>query len=275
MLTLAIDGREYTCEGGYNELSQRRLVGLMRIESSSLSEGQKLWKRICYLLQLTGKQQRELATVPAAVLHDIATREDCLGWVRQTEALLQEYTMHGFWHRGVYYVGPPKRLLRINASELVLVHSLFSQYHHSKNDEHLAHLLAVLYRPLNPLWWLRIFDGEWTGDKRLPLNDWTLVRRTRRFKKLDPALTMATVKQLTSALQMFEQRFKRVFKKGKDNGTANPAAWVNLLFAMSGGAFGDFTKTEKTDCSLVFMKIEFDMQQQEEMERMRTKKTKR
>jgi hypothetical protein len=79
--------------------------------------------------------------------------------------------------------------------------------------------MALLYRPINPLWWLNAWREEWTGDKRLPLNDWSLQRRAKAFKKLDVAVVMAAVKQLSGALQMFESRFKKVFTRGKNEKT--------------------------------------------------------
>ena len=273
MLTLVVDGKEYTCEANWNELSQERMLGLMRLEYAHDNVGAKLWSRVCYMLRLNAKQKKELAKLPPVALHDIATRPDCLGWINMDDALLEEYTLKGFWHRGLYYCGPPKRMLRIAAKELVMVHTYFGLYHRTKEQEHLTQVMALLYRPINPLWWLNAWREEWTGDKRLPLNDWSLQRRAKAFKKLDVALVMAAVKQLSGALQMFESRFKKVFTRGKNENTQGAGGWVNLLFALSGGAFGNFKETENTDAQLLFMKIQYDMEQHElQMQELKKKK---
>jgi hypothetical protein len=48
---------------------------------------------------------------------------------------------------------------------------------------------------------------------------------------------------------------------------------VNLLFALSGGAFGNFKETENTDAQLLFMKIQYDMEQHElQMQELKKKK---
>lgn len=166
-------------------------------------------------------------------------------------------------------------MLRIPAKELVMVHTYFSLYHRSQNPEHLQQLMALLYRPINPLWWLNMWSPEWTGDKRLALNDWTLQRRANRMAKVNPALTMAVVKQLSSALQLFEKRHKRIFAKGKKEGKDSAGGWVNLLFALSGGAFGNFKETENTDAALLFMKIEYDMEQHELQQKLLNDKKKK
>lgn len=94
MLELVIDRETYTCEGGWNELSRSRMLKLLRMENTYHTEGKRLWARILFLLQPNKKQLRQLAALPPAVLHDIATKPECLGWVTQDDALLEEYTIN-------------------------------------------------------------------------------------------------------------------------------------------------------------------------------------
>lgn len=267
MLELKIDDMVYECEGSWNELNQKRLLQLMKILSSPGAEGTRMWKVVCLLLKLKGKRKNQFTKqVPPEVVYEICQKPEILGWIKQQDALLTNYTVRGFWHRGIYYIGPPQKMLRINMEEMVGTRTAFTDWVRRKNDRSLDNTIAILYRPINPLWWLNLYSPEWNGDKRLPLNDWTLKLRSRRFSKLNNALRTAITKQYSSALQDFEKRFPRTFRKGDDSaGGENPRAWVNLLFAMSGQIFGTKRQTERTDCTEVFIKLEQDIEQNEKL----------
>jgi hypothetical protein len=265
MLQLIVDGVEYNCEGSWNDFTKKRLLRVMRAMLQPGTEGMRMMHTICAMLGLkTGwrvwfsKRSRQFWKTPPAYIQHIATEPDCLGWLRDEHAVLSEYVIRGFWHRGIYYQGPPKRMLRIPMAELVQSRESLVLYKYYNKPQFLADLIATLYRPPNPLWWFKQWGKDWTGDKRMPLNDYTYTKRKKRFATLPPELVSAICKQYSSALQLFQQQYPKVFKAGtKEN--ARGRGWVDLLFSMSGGIFGTLRDTEMADCAEVFIKLEMDI----------------
>ena len=273
MLQLVVDGVEYNCEGSWNDFTKKRLLLVMRAMIHPGTEGMRMMHTICAMLGLkTGwrvwfsKRSRQFWKTPPAYIQHIATEPDCLGWLRDEHAVLSEYVIRGFWFRGIYYQGPPKRMLRIPMVELVQSRESMVLYKYYQKNQFLQEVVATLYRPYNPLWFLKRWNPDWTGDKRMPLNDYTYQRRKKRFGKLPPELVTAISKQYSSALQVFEKQHPRVFKTGS-NENARGRAWVDLLFSMSGGIFGTLRETEMTDCAEIFIKLEMDIEQNEKLKR--------
>jgi hypothetical protein len=263
MLELKLDNNVYECEGNWNELSRRKLLALMEVLATPATEGTRMLGICSQMLQLKGNRLKKfIKQTPPIWIHHLCTDEQCLGWIRDQGELLTEYTLRSFVHRGIPYQGPPKRMLRVPLVEMIATRMAFKRYCDNKKAEALDELVAILYRPINPFWWFKIWNKRWTGDKRLPLNDWTLKRRVKRFAKLAPAIKLAILKQYTGALQQFEDQYPMVFKKtGEGGGGEDKRGWINLMFAMSGGIFGTLEQTEGTDSTEVFMKLEFDIKE--------------
>jgi hypothetical protein len=274
MLELKIDDKLYECEANWNQFSRKRLMQVMKVISAPGNEGMRMWKLVCVMLKLKGKAKNHFTkTVPSEVVHNMIQDKEIFGWIKSPEELLTEYTVRGFWHKGMYYIGPPTKMLRIAMEEMVGTRTAFADWTRKGNSRSLDNTIAILYRPINPLWWLKINSPEWNGDKRMPLNDWGLKRRSRKFAKLPPYLRTAITKQYSSALQDFEKRFPRTFRKTEGGGDGdNPRAWVNLLFAMSGQIFGTKRQTELTDCTEVFIKLEQDIEQSEKIKDLSKRK---
>lgn len=261
MLELKIDTDTYTCEGHWNELSRKRLLGLMGILAQPIMEGKRMLHIATFMLNLRKKREvrKFVYKTPVRWVHHICTAPECLGWVRAEGELLTTYVLRHFWHRYIYYSGPPKRMLHIPLEEMVYCRMALMRYHKLRTDAAVCEIVATLYRPINPLWWVKVWSKEWNGDKRLPLNEYTLRRRARRMAKLSPAVKLAVLKQFTGAIAVMEEQHPLVFKKGDGEAGENPKLWVELLFTMSGGIFGNKRQTELTACTEVFMKMEQDI----------------
>lgn len=63
--------------------------------------------------------------------------------------------------------GPEAALSDATFCEYRLAHGYYAAYQNSKSEEDLNRLIAVLYRPGRPLWWLRRFLPGFDGQKRV------------------------------------------------------------------------------------------------------------
>lgn len=275
-MILEIDGIDYPVEGAWNELSRKRLVGLCRALITAPHREAQWLSGMCYLLRLKArrlfvdKRMRQIMELAPEYKYDILKSPEMLGWLEEPEGLTN-YTIPHFWFRGKLYMGPPKRMMRIPIIEMVGSRLALRRYFKNETPESLDEMLAILFRPLNPFWIFKINAQGWTGDKRVPLNDYTTQRRAKKFRALDPALKVAILKQYRGALAEFEKRHASVFQAGEDEDEEprddGGRGWINLLFDLSGGIYGDKPKTEQADCGEVFLKIAHDMAKAAETER--------
>jgi hypothetical protein len=272
MLELKINDHIYHCEGNWNELSRRRLLQVCKAITSPGNEGRRMLLVVKTLLRLyTGKMgilhnpSRKIWNLQPAWIQHIAAEKECLGWIRDEKEILTKYTIKNFWHWGIYYIGPPKRMMRIKMVELVATRQAMVRYKKTGDNQYAAQAIAILYRPINPLWWLKIWNKDWTGDKRMPLNDYTLQKRKKNLLSIDVAVMTAILKQYSGALAQFESRYPNVFATGS-NENSDGSGWVDILFNMSGGIFGNLRQTEETDSSEIFLKLEMDIVQNQKQQ---------
>ena len=269
MLTLKLDETEFTCEANWDQLSKERLLGLMRVLSEPGHPGKRMWAVVRYMLKLkhgTGAVKDDKTAValnlPAIWVHHIYADPECLGWINEESRKLTEYLVQGFRHRGRYYTGPPKRIMRIPIVEYVVIVISLIQYKKTGKIDAIDEVIATLYRPVNPLSIFGRWRGAWNGDRRMPLNDFTTKRRKKRFATLDVALKMAILKQVSGGVKLLEEKYPLVFAQTEEsNGSDDGRGLLNLLFAMSNGVFGDLRKTEMADTTEVFMKLEMDIKE--------------
>jgi hypothetical protein len=277
-MILEIDGVDYKVEGGWNELSRSRLIGLCRALITAPHREAQWLSGMCFLLRLkvrrfiVQKRMRQIMALAPEYKYDLVRDPEMLGWMQEPDQLTA-YTISKFWFMGKLYMGPPKRMMRIPIIEMVGSRLALRRYFKNQTAESMDEMLAILFRPINPLWILKINAQGWTGDKRVALNDYTTQRRAKRFRKLDPALKLAILKQYSGALTEFEKRHKLVFDAGRDEDDEETPkddggrSWINLLFDLSGGIYGDKRHTEQADSGEVFLKIAHDMQRNADMER--------
>jgi hypothetical protein len=277
-MILEIDGIDYKVEGGWNELSRTRLIGLCRALIAAPHKEAQWLSGMCYLLRLkvrrfiVHKRMRQIMELAPEYKYDLVRDPEMLGWMQEPDQLTA-YTITNFWFRGKLYVGPPKRMMRIPIIEMVGSRLALRRYFKNQTPESMDEMLAILFRPINPFWIFKINAQGWTGDKRVALNDFTTQRRAKRFRHLDPALKLAILKQYSGALAEFEKRHKVVFDAGRDEDDDEAPkddggrSWINLLFDLSGGIYGDKRHTEQADSGEVFLKIAHDMQRAADMER--------
>ncbi len=254
----------YVVEAAWNELTRKRLIGLCRILAQKVEEADRQIAMIAYLLRLRRwfgyffKQTRVIINLPPFYKNDLVRNPALMGFV-YGKADLTDYKIKGFWHRGRYYVGPPTKMLRIAIVELLNGLNCRSNYAATMDNKHLDILIATLYRPANPLAFLKILKTGWNGDRRMPLNQVGVDKRARVFKRLDDGLRLAIFLQFTAAAEVFEKQFPYVFKQTDGQSLQNAKVFAQMLFSMSNGIFGTLQQTELVDCWEVFAKLDMDI----------------
>lgn len=263
MLELSIDNTKYTCEGSYNELSRKRIYGLMKMLCTGRITGQKMMEIVLYMLKPKrySEEMKTLLKTPPEWVHHICQESEILGWIFDENSLLTKYVVRGFWHKGTYYIGPPKRMMRISGLEYVATREAFARWKKTNNEAYLNDVIAILYRPINIFWWLKKWDSTWTGDKRLALNDYTKVKRSKAIATM-PAWVKATIaKQYAGGLKEFETKYPLIYKANSGGSAEDGSKWTDLIFVMSGGIFGTLRQTEEADVTELHIKMEADIKQ--------------
>ena len=140
-------------------------------------------------------------------------------------------------HRFHTYYGPSDRMLHCTFGEFTKAHSRLDQYYKTKDEKVLDEIVAILYRPKKSAWWIRRHYAS-TKDPRRKLHDLSLVKRTRAFKTLDPAIKYSVLLFFTGVLNSLPGQFPNVFRKREDAGDNN-YGWVPLVISLADGKTDD------------------------------------
>jgi hypothetical protein len=264
----------YLVPESWNALGKRAYLKVCGILSSTESDARKDVKLLKYLMGIKlwfanwDARSRNIIKLPALYKQTLLYDKACLGWLREN-ASVSDYKVRGFWHRGKYYVGPPERMLAITGIELVSIRTFLIAYRQTKDSKYVDMMVATIFRPKNLLWWLQRNRYAYNGDKRMPLNQYSMERRAAKFEKLHGKYKMAIFLQITGASEAFEAQYKYVFGRVAEGQPQNIKAWMELLFELSGGKFGNYNETEKTDADTLFSYLDYSIKKHREDERRR------
>ncbi len=260
MKNITINDIEFTIPTSYNDLDEKEF-GLICQLLANNTPGNQL-KTLFYLLKLqlfnwrNRKRNQVIKLLNAEWIHTLLTDNTLLGWILE-EPKLTKYFIQSFWCRGIYYVGPSKRILNISASEFVFAYTFYKQYSQTKDVKALNSLIAVLYRPLNPFYLLNAFSYGFTGDQRISLNTFLFEKRIKRFSRLPDHLKLGIFMQFSSAWAQFETKkeYEYVFRKvGDSNVKEDPFVWEKIMMKMAEqGTFGAYNDVQKMDKDRFFL----------------------
>lgn len=261
MKQFTINDLEFSIPEGYQDLKQKDFRKICQLLATNTPEVQLI--TLYYFLKLRWwsfkrrKHTQVVKLLSADWVHTLLTDSKFLGWIF-TSTPIKQYFISKFWHRGMLYVGPPKNILKINASEFVFAYTFFKQYSANKNEKHIDQLIAVLYREPNVLFFLKIFSYGYSGDKRLALNNYLFERRIKRISSLPADIKLGIFMQFASAWEQFEKReeYKYIFQKTaeSDNKKDDPFLWEKIMMKMAeGGTFGNYNEVQLMDKDRFFL----------------------
>ena len=245
---------------GYDELSKKDFKVVCKLLVNNTADNQLIGLFYFLKVRLWNWRQRKknaiIKMLDANWIHTLMVDTSFLGWMIAPPKITK-YFISSFWCGGIYYTGPPKKILNITASEMVFAYTFFKQYSQTSEEATLNRLLAVLYRPMNPLSILRSFAYGYNGDKRMPLNTYLFEKRVTRFAKLPMHTKMGIFLQFSSAWAQLEKQkaYEYVFNSvQKSNAKEDPFVWEKIMMKMAeSGVFGNYNEVQKMDKDRFFL----------------------
>lgn len=263
MKQITINEFEFTIPNNYQELNKKQLLLVGELIANNTAENQlKVLYTLLGLNKWTWKTRKHwklILTLDSVWLHTLLTNVDLLGWI-WSNTQIKEYQIKSFWYKGIKYHGPNGNILNTNASEIVFGYKFYKNYSIDQKEAFLNRLIALLYRPYNPLSILKQFTYGYTGDVRMPLNGYFFNKRIERLSKMPKALKTIIFLQFASAWDEFQKRDvnKLIFPKVQmdTKGKEDPMAWEKIMLRMAeSGVFGTYNEVEKMDKDRFFMNM--------------------
>lgn len=282
MNSLVIWGREYKTPQHYNELTREQLLQVCRLliiwETNLAMQVPIITKQDIELRLLQvllgvkrgflfhGKKAKTFYRLSPAAVRALINDPAVMSWIFEP-AQLSRNTLSKFSYRGVRYYGPQDSMVNIEVGELIEALLYFGAYTETQrnkqpNDELLNKLIAVLYRPQRLFYALERLHPNHQQDRRRKGNTIDFNRRAKRFNGLDQHIKLAIFLQFEGSFAAFSKRFPKCFSK--KSGKSENGQWIKLLMAMSGDIFGNYEQTQKTNAYTFFMKVEQNIQMNEE-----------
>jgi hypothetical protein len=263
MKTITINDMPFIIPEAYNELTPRQLRAVGKLIAFSNADAQL--NAIYALLDIRvlrwkdRKKRKVISRLGGEWLHTLLTNNTIFGWLFG-KAKLINYPIRSFWMRGIKYHGPHGDILNTNASEVVFAYTFFKQYSKTQKAEYLDRIVALLYRPYNPMSLIKRFTYGYTGDVRMPLNGYFFEKRVKRVAKLSADVKSIIFLQWASAWESFQDRdsLKLVFPKieADPNAKEDPYVWEKLMMRMAESqVFGSYKEVELMEKDRFFMNM--------------------
>lgn len=262
MKEISIQDKAFIIPENYNELTLNQLKKVCRlhIDNSPLNQLDSLY----YLLGIRWysisdlKKWNMVRRLPAEWLHTLLTDRTIFGWIFD-KSKLTVYHLKKFRIGIRTYHGPVGNILKLNAVEITFGYEFFKSYSERKDAASINNLIALIYRKRNPFAWINQFFYGYTGDKRLPLNEFTMLKRVKVVEKLPAETKVLIFLQFAGKWEEFQnmERNKLIFPKFNevnDQKKHDPLAWEKIMMKMAEqGTFGPLDKVYKMDKDRFFL----------------------
>ena len=240
MKDISINEFTFNVPTNYNELTVKQLRAVSRLMVKNTAENQLrcIYKLLGLRAQWSHRQRWwELKTLPAVWLHTLIADRTLFGWIFDS-AKLTDYPIRKFKSRGIVYHGPPENILNLTVQEITLGYQFFRNYSKTNDVQCIDRLLALIYRPMNPFYFLGIFGPNYNSDKRLPLNNYFFNLRTERFKKLSIEIKTSVFLQFAGAWEEFQnlEQNRLLFPKVQDATSSqeeDPYMWQKIMMTVA------------------------------------------
>ncbi|OFY87839.1 MAG: hypothetical protein A3F72_02920 [Bacteroidetes bacterium RIFCSPLOWO2_12_FULL_35_15] len=198
-----------------------------------LMDGNKIWdyaRRLYYIKQLSNESLYDLASLT--------------NFIFDANALTKNPFPEVKIHFRTFY-GPPDKLSGIRADEFSFADSMYLHYNTTKDTLFLDQLIAVLYRQ----------GSEKNGDDKRDAFDKNRIEQTANYvSRLKHTEKHAILLFYIGCRTLIVSRYPEIFTK-ETEAAASKSTWIDVIVAMSGGKFGNFSETSTTDLSLIFKEI--------------------
>lgn len=269
MKTITINNLEFELPTSYQDLNKKGFLRVCQLLATNTPMEQL--QTLYFFLGLKWwsfkqrKKTKVIRLLDANWVHTLMVDKTFLGWIFDLP-VFKQYFIKSFWHKGRFYVGPPKDILNLTALEIVYAYQYFKDYSKNPNEIYLNYLMAILYRPLNLFWWLKIGKYGYNGDKRIEQSTYLFDKRVVLFKSLPMHLKMGIFLQFSSAWAMMENKpaFKYVFDKQQadENAKEDPHVWEKIMMQMGkSGVFGPYNEVQKMDKDRFFMNMQANIEE--------------
>lgn len=155
------------------------------------------------------------------------------------------------------WYAPHDHLENITAKELAYTFDRYEQYAKTKNEDHLHHLLAILYRPAKPPTEENLAEN-YHGDIRKPLNMATVSDRAAVIANLRPEIKNLIFFWFMSCRVQYINQYQNIFKNtpiiGERQG--NDYGWWGTFRAIAGN-LKDINQIADLDAGSVLAELSY------------------
>lgn len=254
---------QYKITSDWTDFSNKELLLVHKILLESRFRAKAKIHLALFCLNLRTRKQilsdagKNILTLPGEWMHTLLKDPKFLGWLNNPNGL-KGYPLKSFWYKGRKYHGPARSILDLKMIELIAAYTRFLKYSNSGNIKMLDGLVALLYRPARPFYFIEKFFPTYNQDKRQKLNPYHLNKRTEHFQKLPLEIKHVVLRQFSSEWKVFQEKHKPVFSSS-GVGKYDPDKWVEIMINLSGGAFGTLEQLKMHNADEVFKKIGMDI----------------
>jgi len=169
------------------------------------------------------------------------------------------------------YYGPRDCFENVTYCEYRIAREYFRQYAENSSEDDLNHLVAVLYRPAKPFWFIRKHLAGCDGEIRIPFqsksNPAFLSKRVRRIAKVPFHIRysvflyfsscedfLKTGKPVVDGIELdFSALYKETGEDGTDKGNVG---LIGLLYSIAEtGVFGTIDQTDNTNIWDIMVRV--------------------
>jgi len=135
------------------------------------------------------------------------------------------------------YYGPSDAMTNCTFGEFTLASSVLDEYHKSGSDEQLDQLVAILYRPKKPLWFIQKHFTD-HQDLRVRFMNRLLKKRVDKMSKVDHCIKHAVFLFFTGVLNSLTGLYPYVYRQ-KDETDSQENGWASLIISLADGKTDD------------------------------------
>jgi len=135
------------------------------------------------------------------------------------------------------YYGPSDAMTNCTFGEFTLASSIIDEYQSSGSEDHLDHLVSILYRPKKTLWFIRKYFTD-HQDLRARFMNRSLKKRADRMAMVDHYVKYSVFLFFNGVLNSLTGLYPYVYRQ-KDE-TADPDnGWASLIISLADGKTDD------------------------------------
>ena len=225
-----IDNTRRSLPSTWNELTRKQLLYVSRLFRGKMSLADFRIKTLREFLSIKRKVFKRIDPEDAFVLSetlDFLTREVTL--TRNVIPMIRTGLRK--------YYGPSDAMTNCTFGEFTMASSILEEYHKSGSEEHLDHLVAILYRPKKAFWFIRKHFTD-QQDPRVRFMNRSLKKRASRMAKVDHCLKYSVFLFFNGVLNSLTSLYPYVYRQ-KEDADSQDNSWASLIISLADGKTDD------------------------------------